>query len=205
MNRDDLIERLEKEIVLMLEGSRCCLKVNDIREIIAALSPVLPEDVQVLCKDLRDWAGPVLGATYTGEDILHNAADLIKRLQRENEAFLKALKNESRNCSKHQSASVELGEEVKRLEAMLDRLASTDFMTTTHEDIGREWIVEFHKRCKYAASHREEKETINPEDWIGEKIKESCPECGSNLMRAKKGADWCSNPDCNYGLNKDLQ
>lgn len=71
----------------------------------------------------------------------------VERLQRENEELNKILSDIA-------DESVSRLEEIARLEAMLDRLASTDFMITTCEDISRAWIVEFHKRCKYAASHR---------------------------------------------------
>ena len=92
MRSQDLIERLKR--YMASRGFPAQHESEIIAMVEAALTPVLPEDVQALCKDLRDWAGPELGATYTGEYILHNAADLIERLARENIIRTQQLNNE---------------------------------------------------------------------------------------------------------------
>lgn len=40
----------------------------------------------------------------------------------------------------------------------------------------------------------------NIEKFIGNITDKKCPKCGSGVWANQMGSEWCSNPDCDWGL-----
>ena len=169
---NDLIEQIEGCISMQLNAAPKSewaeVPIEVLNAIIAALSSVLPEDVQKAL-EICNYNGYIY---YSDRKKLY---DLIERLQRENESLKISEENGwagyralQETAKKHAKIREEMNNRILTLESMLDRLADPKCMLNPGigvQDLGLQFEQDRLNRLKYAASHRgkdDDRKTIQP-------------------------------------------